>query len=702
MTDRLTTRRKLLVGMGATSTIALAGCSSGGDDDETTDPGMETTDPGMMTTTEPGMTPTPEPAQSRVRVAHMSPNAPNVDVYVDGNAVLEDVAFGAVSGYLSVSAGGHDVEITAAGDPDTSVFSGAVTLAADTDYTIAAIGEIGDMADQPFEPLIVEDDNSGPGDGTARLQAVHASPDAPAVDITAADGDVVLFDGVGYGQSGAIEVDAGTYTVQIRGDTDSNDGDVVAEFEVTLEAGMVYTAFAAGYLSPDDEPGEEPFNLLVATADGRGPAPDPEPQEGRLRVGHMSPNAPNVDVYVDGNAVLEDVPFGAVSGYLSVPAGDHDVAITAAGDPDTEVFAGTVTIAGDTDYTVAAIGELGDQADQPFEPLIVEDDNSDLDDETARLQAFHVSPDAPAVDITAAGGDVVLFDGVEYGQSRAVEVGPGTYTVEIRGDTSGNDGDVVASYEVTLEGGMVYSAFAAGYLTPDDEPANEPFNLLLSTVDGRGAAPEPAPAEGRVRVAHMSPNAPNVDVYLDGSAVLEDVPFGAVSGYLTVSASEHDVEITAAGDPDTSVFAGPVTVAPDTDYTIAATGEIGDQADQPFEPLVLEDDNSEVGSNQSRLRVVHASPDAPAVDVTAGGGDVVLFDGVPYGGSGYVEVEANDYTVQIRGDTDSNDGSVVADYDVSLNGGTVYTAFAAGYLTPDDEPADESFDLIVAQDASHN
>jgi hypothetical protein len=28
----------------------------------------------------------------------------------------------------------------------------------------------------------------------------------------------------------------------------------------------------------------------------------------------------------------------------------------------------------------------------------------------------------------------------------------------------------------------------------------------------------------------------------------------------------------------------------------------------------------------------------------------------------------------------------------------VYTAFAAGYLTPDDEPADVGFDLPVVQD----
>jgi len=427
------------------------------------------------------------------------------------------------------------------------------------------------------------------------------------------------------------------------------------------------------------------------------PAPTPEPEQARLRVAHMSPNAPNVDVYVDGSAVLEDVAFGTVSGYLSVSAADHDVEITPAGTPDTAVFSGTVTLDPDTDYTVAAIGEIGDDADQPFEPLVLADDNSELDEETARLQAVHTSPDAPAVDITANEGAVTLFDGVEYGQSGTVEVDAGTYTVEIRGDTEDDDGDVVASYELTLEGGTTYSAFAAGYLTPDDEPANTPFDLLVATVDGRGPAPEP---EGRLRVAHMSPNAPNVDVYLNGDTVLTDVPFGAVSGYLTVPATEHDIEITAAGDPDTSVFSGPVTVAPDSDYTVAATGELGDDGDQPFEPLVLEDDNSEVGSDQSRLRVVHASPDAPAVDVTAAGGDVVLFDGVPYGGSGYVEVAANDYTVEIRGDTDTNDGEVVADFDVSLDGGTVYTAFAAGYLTPDDEPADEAFDLLVAQDSS--
>jgi hypothetical protein len=223
---------------------------------------------------------------------------------------------------------------------------------------------------------------------------------------------------------------------------------------------------------------------------------------------------------------------------------------------------------------------------------------------------------------------------------------------------------------------------------------------------GSGDEMEETPTEtptgtANVRVAHMSPNAPNVDVYVDSDdPVLADVPFKTVSDYLEVPVGERMVEITAAGDAETVVFSGAVPVEADTDYSVVAAGEIGDMADQPFEPLVLEDDNSMVGGDQARLRAVHVSPDAPAVDITAGGGEVVLFDGVEYGGSGYTTIEANDYTVQIRGDTENNDGEVVADYDVSLNGGTVYTAFAAGYLTPDDEPADESFDLVVAQDSS--
>ncbi|MEF8838116.1 MAG: DUF4397 domain-containing protein [Haloarculaceae archaeon] len=474
MTDSIPpTRRNVLLGIGAAGAISLAGCAGGnagdGDGDPTTD----------------GTTTSAAPGSAMVRVGHASPNAPNVDVYVNGGAVLEDVPFGAVSGYLDLPAGSHAVEITAAGDPDAVVFSGDVTVESDSAYTIVATGEIGDMADEPFEPVILADDNTDPGSDTARLQLLHASPDAPAVDVTVRSSGDALFDGVAFGESGTVEVPAGSYTVQVRGDTDGNDGDIVAEYDLTLEGGTVYTGLAVGYLSPDDEPADTPFALRVATSEGgagtaRTPTATPTPDPAHVRVVHASPNAPNVDVWVNGTAVLEDVTFGAISAYLDLPAGTHTVEIAAAGDPETVVFSGDLTVDAGTAYTVVAAGEIGDMADEPFAPLVLTDDNSDPGTDSARVRLVHASPDAPAVDVTLASSGDALFDGVPFGGAGYVEVPAGDYTIDVRGDTETNDGDVVASFDLSLAGGQVYTGVAAGYLSPADEPADTPFDLLLA------------------------------------------------------------------------------------------------------------------------------------------------------------------------------------------------------------------------------
>ena len=262
-----TTRRRVLLGIGTGATVALAGC--GGTDSGGTPTANETATEAsteMDTATETG---TDSTSTASVRVAHLSPDAPNVDVYVDGSAVLEDVAFGTVSSYLDVPAGERQVEITAAGDASTSVFDSALPVEADTDYTVAAVGEISEGADQAFEVLPLTDDNSAPSEGNARVRLVHASPDAPAVDVTLESNGSAVYDGVAYGESTYAEVPAGDYTLQVRGDTENNDGDVAASFDVSVAAGEVYSAFAAGYLTPGDDPADTAFDLFV-TQDTNG------------------------------------------------------------------------------------------------------------------------------------------------------------------------------------------------------------------------------------------------------------------------------------------------------------------------------------------------------------------------------------------------------------------------------------------------
>src|ERR1700759_2116269 len=50
-----------------------------------------------------------------VRVVHASPGAPNVDVLIDGQPVVQNLAFGSATEYFPVSSGDHKIQITPTG-----------------------------------------------------------------------------------------------------------------------------------------------------------------------------------------------------------------------------------------------------------------------------------------------------------------------------------------------------------------------------------------------------------------------------------------------------------------------------------------------------------------------------------------------------------------------------------------------------------
>src|SRR5688572_30704396 len=118
--------------------------------------------------------------EARVRVLHASPDAPNVDIYANGNRVLSNVPFSAASEYLTVPAGSYTFEVRPAGTAANSspVLSATADLSAGTDYTVAAVNRLSQI-----QARVSVDDNAAPAAGKAHVQVIHASPDAPAVDI---------------------------------------------------------------------------------------------------------------------------------------------------------------------------------------------------------------------------------------------------------------------------------------------------------------------------------------------------------------------------------------------------------------------------------------------------------------------------------------------------------------------------------------
>jgi hypothetical protein len=195
---------------------------------------------------------------SRVRVVHASPDAPAVDIWVNDGIAFSNAPFTGITDYASLDSGTYNVKVVPSGATEPVVIEADLELAG-ADYTVVALGKL-----ETIEPLVLVDDNSTPASGKAHVRFVHASPDAPAVDI-AVKGGPVLFSNVAFKEVGAyLPVDAATYDLEVR---------VAGTETVALEVGglaladsTVYTVFAMGLA------GGEPALQAIPSVDAAPPA----------------------------------------------------------------------------------------------------------------------------------------------------------------------------------------------------------------------------------------------------------------------------------------------------------------------------------------------------------------------------------------------------------------------------------------------
>jgi hypothetical protein len=171
-----------------------------------------------------------------IRLAHLSPNTPPVDVYLyafdnsTAEIVLHHVAYGTVSPYEPVAAGDYSVAMRAAGASPTSqpVLSTSVTVAAGHAYTVAGLGPESGLRLQ-----VLDDDLTTPP-GQALVRVIQASLKEQVVNISL--GSTVLASSLKFGDVSPYQaVSPGTETVTVS----SGGGDTSQS--VTLDVGTVHT-----------------------------------------------------------------------------------------------------------------------------------------------------------------------------------------------------------------------------------------------------------------------------------------------------------------------------------------------------------------------------------------------------------------------------------------------------------------------------
>ncbi len=386
-----------------------------------------------------------------------------------------------------------------------------------------------------------------------QLRALHASPDAPPVNILV-DG-VPALTNVDYTQgSGFLPLEEDQYRIQVEAIVPGDDPIVIDE-TYDLEYRNDYNVVAIGNVA-------DPIAAFLIV----NPTTDVFEGNIRAQVLHAAPDAPPVDVYVTApgadlptSTPINDEPlaYQDYTGQIEVPAGTYQVRVTLAGDPGTVVYdSGAADLAAGTDLLIAAVENTGPGA-TPIQLVALDGTGSAeiFDAATpAAVVAVHASPDAPAVDILADDQSTAEDDAITLASNVAFtdfcEIGavpaPGDYTISVT--VAGDPSSVALQFPLSVTQGDELTAIVTGFA------ASTPQIQALPLVNNTRSIV----TESKLRITHGSPSTGPVDIYLlpDGTDLNDPdvspdfgaVPFTGDTGILAIAPATYDVYVTPAGD----------------------------------------------------------------------------------------------------------------------------------------------------------
>lgn len=194
------------------------------------------------------------------------------------------------------------------------------------------------------------------------VRILHASPNAPAVDVYANGNPIAR--NVTYREfTPYLAVQPGSYRVTVfpAGQTQNP----VIDTNVNIPERSIITAAAIGTL---------PNIGLLAVPDTPGTVP-----QGKVRVRfvHLSPNTPNVDITLpNGTRLFRNVAYRGITGYTTIDPGVYTLQARPTGTENVALNVPNIRFKPNRFYTVYAVGLSGGRP--PLQVLIPLDGNSYL------------------------------------------------------------------------------------------------------------------------------------------------------------------------------------------------------------------------------------------------------------------------------------------------------------------------------------
>lgn len=412
---------------------------------------------------------------------------------------------------------------------------------------------------------------------TARLQVIHnaADPVAEVVDIYV-NNNLFIPDFAFRAATPFVDVPAGVnLNIGVAPGNSTGPGDIIADFDVTLDDGRTYVAIANGVLNPDSFSANPDGMAIAFNLFARDGIKESSPYSRYLRLiaFHGATDAPTVDI-LTRNAwppwpLFNNLTYGEFSNYKWLRARSYTLDVTPGNDNSTVVASYTADLStlGGGAAVVFASGFLNPDANQngaAFGLFAALPDGQVValpaEGQNARLQVIHNAADPAAAVVDIYVNDGLFLDDFAFRTATPfVDVPAGVnLNIGVAPGNSSGPGDIIADFDVTFENNETYVAIANGVLNPDSFAVNPNGESIAFSLYPRDNIRE----EARWRwftdliVFHGATDAPTVDVVLSGfnfPPVFNDLTYGEFSSYRTLLPFDFVLDITPGDDNNTVV-----------------------------------------------------------------------------------------------------------------------------------------------------
>ncbi|MDK2584387.1 DUF4397 domain-containing protein [Romboutsia sedimentorum] len=184
-----------------------------------------------------------------------------------------------------------------------------------------------------------------------------------------------------------------------------------------------------------------------------------------------------------------------------------------------------------------------------------------IEKDSSFVRIFHAAPNAPGVDIYV--DDSLLFSNIRFQDFTSyVPLEKGEYKVDVY-PTNSKEKPVI-SQMLEIKGGNMFTIAATGNI--DD------LSLL---VIGDYISKETSDDYSTFRAIHLSPEAPAVDVLVDGETLFKDIKFRQGTSYVDVKPDQYKIKIALTSNGEV-VLPFKVNLKPNRIYTIYVVGNLDD------------------------------------------------------------------------------------------------------------------------------